>query len=144
MKTFKRTQMRSFEGSTIRELEENFNRTMEWVATWHKHSEPVVDIQTLRGYVIYEEMVRIPEDMRDRCDLAGLRVCCEDCKHFEHIKYGGGTCQFCKGNLRKGDECCQKFFKAWESGNSWFVEGKEEEYSAVIDEPGLTSIRCGA
>ena len=145
MKTLKKTQMKSFEGSTIKELEENFNATMQWVAKWDKHAEPVIDIQALRGYVIYEEVVKIPEDMRDRCDLAGLRVCCGECKHFEAInKYGVGECKFCKGQLRKGDECCERFFKQWELGNSYFIEGKEEEYSEIINESRLTSIRCGA
>lgn len=144
MKTLKKTQMRTFEGSTIKELEDNFNSTMEWVAGFAKYSEPVVDITTLRGYVIFEEVVKIPEGMRDRCDLAGVRVCCESCVNFEPIKYGAGECKFCKGNIRKGDECCERFFKMWESGKGWFVEGKEEEYSEVIDEFGLKSLRCSA
>lgn len=144
MKTLKRTQMKSFEGATLKELEENFNQVMEWVASYQKHSEPVVDLPNLRGFVTFEETVRIPEGMRDKLDLAGMRALCGDCKNFEPTKYGAGACKFCRGDLRKGDECCERFFKKWDAGECWLAEGKEEEYLEAVNELRLTSIRCSA
>lgn len=145
MKTLKRSQMKGFEGSSLQELIDDYNRKMEWIGIQGaKHSDPVIDIQTLRGFVIYEEVVKIPECKRDQLDLAGLRACCGDCKQFVPTRYGAGNCCYCRGELRKGDECCMKFFDAWDHGDCWLSEGKEDEYREVINEPGLASICCSA
>lgn len=144
MKTIKKTQMQSFEGETLQDLERNFNRTMEWVArSASSYKDPVVDIQALRGYVIFEEVARIPESIRDQLELAGERVTCGECKQFQHEKYSNGTCEFCRGLLRKNDEACDRLFKAWADGDCWIL-GREEELNGIIDKPGHPVIRCGA
>lgn len=145
MKTFKRTQMQSFEGRTMKELEESFNRTMGWVAkTADNYQEPVVDIANLRGYVIFTEVARIPESIRDQLDLAGERVTCGDCLRFRPEKYGNGSCEFCRGTLRRNDEACEKLFEAWAAGECWLSGKEEERLNDRIQKSGYTVLRCGA
>lgn len=144
MKTIRRTQMKSFEGKTLDEFTDNFNRGMEWVARFSgEYDKPVVDIATLRAYVIFTEIARIPENYRDRLDLANMRVSCGQCKHFESTKYNWGVCPYCVGELRKNDECCDSFFKSWEDGECWLTEG-EETYGEAIDKIDLMAVRKGA
>lgn len=144
MKTIKRTQMNSFEGATLKEFTDNFNKSMEWVSRFSgEYKEPVVDIANLRGYVIYTEVARIPENYRDMLDLACLRVSCGQCKHFNSTKYNWGECPYCRGELRKDDECCDTFFKHWEDDDCWLTEG-EEEYKDAIERIDLTAVRKGA
>ena len=141
MKTVHRKQMETFEGATLKELEIDFNRKMEWVSRYsEKYAEPVIDIQNLRGYVIYEETQKIAEGYRDQLELHGVRVTCGECKEFCPSKYSNGVCQYCRGNLRKNDEACDKFFKAWENGDCWMI-GEEEKYGEILDELRCTSIR---
>ena len=145
MKTLKRTQMQSFEGETLKDLEREFNRTMEWVSkAADNYKEPVVDIATLRGYVIFEEVVRVPENIRDQLDLAGERVFCGQCTKFEHERYNNGTCPYCKGLLRTGDEACNNLFKAWAAGDCWIAGREGERLNELIKESGHPVIRCGA
>lgn len=145
MKTFKRTQMQSFEGETLKDLEQNFNRIMEWVGkTGASYQEPVVDIATLRGYVIYTEVARVPENIRDQLELAGEKVTCGQCAKFQPEKYGTGTCQFCRGGLRENDEACMNLFKAWAAGDCWLAGREEERLNDRIQQSGCPIIRCGA
>ena len=137
--------MQSFEGETLKELEQNFNRTMEWVGqTAASYQEPVVDIASLRGYVIFTETVKVPENIRDQLDLSGERVTCGQCVKFQPEKYGCGTCEFVRGNLRKGDEACMKLFKAWAEGDCWLAGREEERLNDRIQQSGRPLIRCGA
>lgn len=145
MRTLKRTQMQSFEGETLGELEQNFNRTMEWVSNSASgYKEPVVDIATLRGYVIYEEVVRVPENIRDQLDLAGERVTCGNCTKFTAERYNNGTCPYCRGVLRANDEACNKLFEAWAAGDCWLAGREEERLNELIEKSGYPLLRCGA
>ena len=145
MRNIKRTQMESFEGKTLAEFEEKFNESMQWVARFSaSYDKPVVDLATLRGYVIYEETARIPEGYRDQLELEGLRVKCEQCKHFQPGRLGWGSCKYCQGDLRKADEACDRFFKEWENGECWLIEGEKGVYGKVVNECRLESIRHGA
>ena len=145
MKTLKRTQMQTFEGETLKELEANFNRTMEWISkTAGSYQEPVVDVANLRGYVIYTETARIPENIRDQLELAGERVTCGQCRKFQRERYSDGTCEFCRGLLRKNDEACAKLFEAWAAGDCWLAGREEERLNDRIEKSGHTVIRCGA
>lgn len=145
MKTLKRTQMQTFEGETLKDLEREFNRTMEWVArSSDKYEEPVVDIQALRGYVIFTEIVRVPESIRDQLELSGERVTCGQCSKFVPERYGNGTCEFCRGLLRKNDEACGKLFEAWAAGDCWLAGREGEELNERINKLGRPVIRCGA
>ena len=143
MKNIKRTQMKSFEGATLAEFTDNFNRGMEWVARWSaEYKDPVVDIAALRGYVIYEERVRLPENYKDRLELEGVRLTCGECKHFEHIKYAWGCCPYCKGDLRKSDDVCDRFYEAWEKdGDLWITEGDTERLEQIVKTTDLESVR---
>lgn len=144
MKTLKRTQMQIFEGETMKDLEQNFNRTMEWVSkTAEKYEQPVVDIAALRGYVIYTEYVRVPESIRDQLDLAGERVTCGQCSKFQPEKYGNGSCELCRGTLRRNDECCDKLFEAWAAGDCWLAGREEEKLNERIEKSGHPVLRCG-
>ena len=133
MKTIRRTQMLSFEGENLPEFEKRFNAAMEKVGKIGSYKEPVVDISTLRGYVIYEEVIKVPEGIKDKLDLANMRVCCGQCKHFTSTEYSWGKCPFCRGDLRANDEPCDKFFRAWESGSCWLIKGEEEQYEEAIN-----------
>ena len=145
MKTLKRTQMQSFEGETLKDLEREFNRTMEWVArSADNYQEPVVDIQALRGYVIFTEIARIPESIRDQLELAGERVTCGQCVKFQPEKYSNGTCEFCRGLLRRNDEACGKLFEAWAAGDCWLAGREEERLNDRIEKSGHPVLRCGA
>ena len=145
MKTLKRTQMQTCEGETLKDLEREFNRTMEWVArSSDKYEEPVVDIQALRGYVIFTEIVRVPESIRDQLELSGERVTCGQCSKFVPERYGNGTCEFCRGLLRKNDEACGKLFEAWAAGDCWLAGREGEELNERINKLGRPVIRCGA
>lgn len=145
MKTLKRTQMQSFQGDTLKDLEREFNRTMEWVSkAADNYKEPVVDIATLRGYVIFEELVRVPENIRDQLDLAGERVTCGQCRKFERERYNNGTCEFCRGLLRTSDEACDKLFKAWQEGDCWLAGREGERLNDLIDKSGHPVLRCSA
>ena len=143
MKTIKRTQMRGFEGKTLQELVDDFNRGMEWVSrTSASMSEPVVDIEHLRAFVIYEQVDSVPESIRDVLDLAGLSATCGICKQFRSIGGKFGRCQFCKGgDLRQADEACERFFRAWEHGECWIVPGEEGDYVQAVDEYKRESLR---
>lgn len=144
MKTVKRTQMKGFEGGTLAEFVNDFNRKMEWVAKFASiEEERDIDLANLRGYVIYTEVVQIPENYRDRLDLANLRVSCGQCKHFNPTRYSWGECPYCKGDLRKADECCERFFNHWEEGDCWLTNG-EEEYEYAIKQIDLDAVRKGA
>lgn len=143
MKTIKRTQMKCFEGSTMTEFTDNFNYSMEWVGRFsNNYKDPVVDLANLRGYVIYEEVARIPEGYRDCLDIHNLRVNCGQCTHFCSSGKGWGTCKNCKSDIRKNDEACDMFFKAWESGECWLI-GEEEKYEKAIHELRLEGVRNG-
>lgn len=143
MKNIKRTQMKSFEGQTLAEFTDNFNKGMEWVARWSaEYKDPVVDIATLRAYVIYEERVRLPENYKDRLELENVRLTCGECKHFQHIKYHWGCCPYCKGDLRSNDEACDRLFIEWEqNGDCWIKEGDVERYEQIVKTTSLDSVR---
>ena len=135
MKTIRRTQMESFEGSTLSELKSRFNSVLDWVCrTSTSHEHPVIDLQTLSGYILYETVDRIPEGYRDQLDLHNKTVKCGQCEKFEPTRYNSGICAYCKGELRKADEVCDRFFDEWENGNCWLREGEEEMYGKIIDE----------
>lgn len=145
MRVLKRTQMQSFEGETLGEFEQNFNRTMAWVSnTAQGYKDPIVDIASLRGYVIYEEVVRVPENIRDQLDLAGERVTCGNCTKFVRERYNNGTCPFCRGILRTNDEACDKLFKAWSEGDCWLAGREEERLNELIEKSGHPVLRCGS
>ena len=134
MKTIRRTQMESFEGSTLTELKSRFNSVLDYVcrvSTSHEH--PIVDLQTLSGYILYETVDRIPEGYKDQLELHNQMVRCAECKKFEPSKYGAGYCPFVKGELRKADEACDRFFSAWEDGDCWLLEGGDR-YGKIINE----------
>lgn len=144
MKTLKRTQMQAFEGRTMKELEENFNRTMGWVSrAADNYQEPVVDIANLRGYVIFTEIARIPETIRDQLELAGETVTCGQCTKFQPGQYSNGACEFCRGTLRRNDEACDKLFKAWAGGDCWLAGKEEERLNERIHKSGYPVLRCG-
>ena len=143
MKNIKRTQMKSFEGDTLAEFTDNFNKGMEWVGRFSaSYQDPVVDIATLRAYVIYEERVRLPENYRDRLELENITLTCGECKHFQHIKYHWGSCPFCKGDLRSNDEACDRLFDEWErNGDCWISEGDVDRYEQIVKTTNLDKVR---
>lgn len=143
MRNVKRSQMEIFEGSTLKELKENFNKSMEWVSRFaDKEEERKIDLTNLRGYVIYTESVRLPENYRDRLELEHIRLTCGNCKYFEHIKYNWGACPFCKGDLRSNDECCDRFYDEWEhNGECWAVEGDTERLERIVKTTDLEKVR---
>lgn len=143
MKNIKRTQMRSFEGDTLTEFTDNFNKGMEWVSRFSaEYKEPVIDIATLRGYVIYTETARLPENYRDRLELENITLTCGECKHFQHIKYHWGSCPYCKGDLRSNDEACDRLFDEWErNGDCWINEGDIDRYEQIVKTTNLESVR---
>ena len=124
MKTIKRTQMECFEGETLQEFRTLFNARMAWLAsTGRKHSDPVIDLSALRGYVVYEEVDRTPECVKDELILADAVPTCSHCKLYDSKTR---SCKYCKGGLRDSDECCDTFFKALNNGDSWLNEGGEK------------------
>lgn len=143
MKNIKRTQMKSFEGDTLAEFTDNFNKGMEWVGRFSsEYKEPVIDIATLRGYVIYTETARLPENYRDRLELENITLTCGECKHFNHIKYHWGSCPYCKGDLRSNDEACDRLFDEWErNGDCWINEGDIDRYEQIVKTTNLDSVR---
>ena len=142
MKTIRRTQMQAFEASNLSEFADRFNSVLDWVGrTAVSYKEPVVDMNALRGYVMYETVERLAEGYRDALELNNQSVTCGQCKHFTPIRYSYGACPYCKGDLRKADEACEKMFKAWENGDCWLNEGEEEQYGKALDELRCTSIR---
>lgn len=143
MKNVKRSQMEIFEGSTLKELKESFNRQMEWVSRFaDKEEERAIDLANLRGYVIYTESVRLPENYKDRLELENIKVTCGQCKHFNHIKYSWGECPYCKGDLRSNDEACARLFDEWErNGDCWITEGDIERMESIVKTTSLESVR---
>ena len=134
MKVVKRTHMESFEGRTLKEFSDDFNRKMEMVAqSSGSYSKLETDLSTLRGYVIYEQTAKIPENLRDRLDLEGLRVFCGQCKYFNASRYNWGECKHTQGELRKNDEACERFFYEWEHGQCWLKDGEERIYVDAIN-----------
>ena len=143
MKTIRRTQMEGFDAPSITELAFKFNSVMEWVAkNSSSHKEPVVDMQALRGYVIYEIVDRVPEGYRDQLELNGMKVTCGECEKFKPTKFSYGACDYCRGDLRKADDACDRFFKEWEAGDCWLKEG-EGAYGEAIHEFRCQSICYG-
>lgn len=134
MKTVKRIHMEGFSGQTVEEFADGFNSIMNLVAKGERLIEYKTDLATLRGFATLEETIRIPETYKDRFDLVGVRINCWQCKHFTPSKYNCGTCAHCRGELRRNDEVCDRFFHEWESGNCWLADGEEEKYVHVINE----------
>lgn len=135
LKTLHHLQMRGFEGKDIKEFAENFNRSMEWVLDFsQKFDEPVVDLQNLRGYVIFRNTEKVAENYRDQLDLYNLRVTCGQCDKFRRTKYSWGECDYCNGELRMADECCDRFFTEWQNGECWLKKGEEKKYEEAINE----------
>ena len=143
MKNIKRTQMKGLEGKTLSEFVDDFNRKMEWVGRFaDKEEERGIDLANLRGYVIYSESARIPENYRDRLELEHIRLTCGECKHFQHIKYSWGECPYCKGDLRSNDECCDRFYDEWEkNGECWITGGDLERYEQIVKTTDLDKVR---
>ena len=143
MKNIKRTQMKGFEGTALDEFVEDFNRKMEWVSRFaDKQEERQIDLANLRGFVIYTESARLPENYKDRLELENIRLTCGECKHFKHIKYHWGECPYCKGDLRSNDEACDRLFDEWErNGNCWINEGDVERYESIVKTTSLDSVR---
>lgn len=144
MKTITRWTMKPFKGKDIDEFADDFNRQMGWVTRFaDKFNEPVLNLDKHEGYVICTEVVRIPENCRDRLDLAGLRVSCGQCRYFTPTHHKCGECKHCRGELRQADECCEKFFMHWDQGECWLADGNEE-YIEAVREIDLTAVRKGA
>ena len=143
MKTIHTTQMESFEASSLSELKEQFNSTMRWVSrTANSCEKPVVDLQSLRGYVIYETIERVPDCFKDELNIRGIKVCCPECKYYNPIDFKSGDCPYVvRGKLLSSDECCDRFFRAWESEVDWFKEGEKDKYGKAIKECGCKSLR---
>lgn len=142
MRRIKRTQMVSFEGSDLAKFTDDFNRKMEWVERWVGAPEKYeVDLNKLRGYVIYIENVSIPEGIRDELELNGQRVQCEMCKNFVPGYRGSGTCKYSKGDLRAHDEACDKLFLMWEHGECWVEDSLKEFYETLIKTVDLKKVR---
>lgn len=132
MKTIRRTQMEAFEGMTLQGFKEDFNRKMDALAMAGKKTDkPQIDIVNLRGSVLYEEEWKEPESLRDHFDLANLRVTCGQCEKFRPTKYSWGECEYCRGDLRKADEPCERFWKEWERGNCFLSEEERENYGEI-------------
>lgn len=151
MKIIRRNRMIPLEGRTIREFSEDYDAKMEWIAGHTaKHEEPVISLDKLTGYVICEEIERIPEGFKDQLELMGQTVSCGQCKHFSATRYSRGTCPYVRPGkgvpfdcCREADEACDRFFKAWEAGEGWFKEGEEEKYAETIEQfrcPGLRNV----
>lgn len=135
--------MEVFEGMTLEGFKEDFNRKMDMLAMSDKKvGAPDIDISALRGCVLYEETWRQPESLRDHFDLANMRVTCGQCKEFRSTKYSWGECNYCRGDLRKADEPCERFWKEWERGNCFLEEKERETYYEVEDKFRRTRLRC--
>ena len=143
MRNIRRTQMKGFEGSTLSEFVEDFNSKMEWVSRFaEKEEERGIDLANLRGYVIYTEAARIPENYKDRLDLENVRLTCGQCKHFNRIKYSWGECPHCKGDIRVNDEACDRLFEEWErNGDCWINEGDLERYEQIVKTTDIGKVR---
>lgn len=137
--------MKSFEGKTLAEFNQAFDDTMGWVARFSSsYDDPIIDLALLRGCVIYTETARIPEGYRDKLELEGMKIRCEQCSKFESGIKGWGSCPYCQGDLRRNDEACDRFFKEWEYGDCWLKEGEEGVYGKIVNELRLESVRRGA
>ena len=147
MKTMRRTQMLGFEGASLSDFVDDFNSKMEWVARTAGHYEkPIVELDKLRGYVIYEEMVEIPEGYKDQLRLHHECITCGQCKNFRMMPNGYGDCphvRFGKGvkGLVKFDPACDKLYSAWEDGDCWLNPGEEEKYAKILDEYRCANLR---
>lgn len=131
MKTIRKTQMESFEAETLKDFTARFNTAMAWVGrVAEKYNEPVVNLEMLRGFVIYTVIERIPEGIQDILDLENERLSCAQCRHFERTYRNNGLCKkgCCRGELRAADEPCGRFFKSWENGECWLREGEGYDY----------------
>lgn len=128
MKTIKAIQMESFEGSSLRELQDRFNTVMRW-ASKYKYIDHVIDLSHLQGYVTYEVFEQIPECIKDQLEIEGLFPKCGECKEYCKTSVHRGECRFCRGSLRSDDHVCSKVWDAWEDGDCWLIEG--ERYGDV-------------
>lgn len=127
MKYTRKTQMAYFEAQDLPTFAFKFNDTMDWLAAkGYKHQEPVIKLDLLQGYVIYESVEKTPEGLRDLLFLQGKTICCNQCVQYNH-----GDCPFCRGKLRDTDEVCDKFYRFWEKGECWLRNGGEEYEEAV-------------
>lgn len=142
MKTIRKTQMESFEAETLSDFTAKFNAAMAWVCrVAEKYNEPVVNLEMLRGFVVYQIIECIPEGIQDILDLEHERICCSQCDYYEQTYKNNGHCRkgCCRGDLRAADEACGRFFKAWENGDCWLKE--EEGYDDIEDKFRKTVLR---
>lgn len=131
MKTIRKTQMESFEADCLQEFTAKFNASMAWVGrVADKYNDPVINLEMLRGFVVFTTVEKIPEGIRDILDLENERVSCSQCMHYEQTYKNNGECRkgCCRGALRANDEACGRFFKAWENGDCWLNEREGYDY----------------
>lgn len=142
MKTVRRTQMEVFEGVDLDELKRDFNSKMDRLARYGaKTQAPQIDLPNLRGCVLYEEEWKEPQTLRDFFDFYGERVTCGQCSEFCPTRYSWGECQYCRGDLRKADDPCERFWKMWENGDCLLDEKERKNYREIENEFRRSRIR---
>jgi len=143
MRTIRRSQMEVFEGETLEDFKESFNKVMLWLSnTGYKHTEPEIDLVHLRGIVLYETVLWMPEDLKDEYELKGVVFHCPDCEKYCPLTLKRGSCQYVKGELKDTDECCKRFWERMGTQNSWLV-GREEDLLEKDHEFGCPSESYG-
>ena len=80
------------------------------------------------AYITFEEIEQTPDCLKDEYELKGITFTCADCPYYEALNNFEGTCDFCRGKLRRTDEACNVYWR--------YMEEKEMEgmYQDLKDE----------
>lgn len=119
----KKSQMLFIEGQTGQDLADQYNAAMATLAERQATvTEKIIDSGKLSAIILYDVTEKIPQSLKDRLELKGIRLTCSECPLYEPLGGGSGWCPRLSSNsspLRGEDDICRK---RWQE-----LEMEEEE-----------------
>jgi len=116
MKTEKQKKFVCVQGRTPEEFQFEMNTVLSGVADPEIHFPPTMK---LTAYILYEEEVTVPEDIRDEYSLRGERYTCEQCPYFERtndLRRKWHYCVYEQSKTRTDQPACRAFYEQLEDG----------------------------
>lgn len=116
MKEITKRKIKVVHESTAAKFEREYNKAMDALARFN----PSVEFNNNQGfcaYFVYVEYEEIPENLVDRCTLAGYEYCCGECPFLDQSEQVNShqklfPCQYAKyGKTRVDSQACEMLYK---------------------------------